>query len=66
VVVIPFCMWVQGDATMMGMQVEAAQLFYEFRLSDHVPGDHLLRRIDRFPDLESVRRAQLQPLDRRR
>jgi hypothetical protein len=53
-------MWVQEDATMMGMQVEPAQLFYEFRLDDHVPADHLLRRIDRFLDLESVR-SQLKP-----
>ena len=45
---------------MMGMQVEPAQLFYEFRLDDHVPGDHLLRRIDRFLDLESVR-SELKP-----
>ena len=45
---------------MMGMQVEAAQLFYEFRLDDHVPADHLLRRIDRFLDLESVR-SKLRP-----
>jgi hypothetical protein len=40
---------------MMGMQTEPAPLFYEFRLDDHVPTDHLLRRIDRFLDLESVR-----------
>lgn len=39
---------------MMGMQTEPAQLFYEFRLHDHVPTDHLLRRIDRFLDLEGV------------
>lgn len=45
---------------MMGMQVEPAQLFYEFRLEDHVPTDHLLRRIDRFLDLESVR-SELKP-----
>lgn len=45
---------------MMGMQVEAAQLFYEFRLDDHVPSDHLLRRIDQFLDLESVR-SELRP-----
>ena len=45
---------------MMGMQVEAAQLFYEFRLDDHVPTGHLLRRIDRFLDLESVR-SELKP-----
>ncbi len=36
---------------MMGIQVEPAQLFYEFRFDDHVPADHLLRRIDRFLDL---------------
>jgi len=45
---------------MMGMQVEPAQLFYEFRLDDHVPADHLLRRIDRFLELESVR-SELKP-----
>ena len=45
---------------MMGMQVEAAQLFYEFRLNDHVPADHLVRRIDRFLDLEGVR-SELRP-----
>lgn len=45
---------------MMGMQVEPAQLFYEFRLDDHVPADHLLRRIDLFLDLDSVR-SQLKP-----
>ncbi len=45
---------------MMGMQIEPAQLFYEFRLDDHVPTDHLLRRIDRFLDLESVR-SELRP-----
>jgi transposase len=41
----------------MGMQVAPAQLFYDFCLDDHVPADHLLRRIDRFLDLESVRTA---------
>lgn len=45
---------------MMGIQVEAAQLFYEFRLDDHVPTDHLLRRIDRFLELESLR-SELKP-----
>ena len=45
---------------MMGMQIEPAQLFYEFRLDDHVPSDHLLRRIDRFLDLASVR-SELKP-----
>jgi transposase len=45
---------------MMGTQIEPAQLFYEFRLDDHVPIDHLLRRIDRFLDLESAR-SELKP-----
>jgi len=44
----------------MGMQTAPAQLFYDFCLDDHVPGDHLLRRIDRFPDLEKVR-TELKP-----
>src|ERR1700746_2672372 len=42
---------------MMGhRQVEQAALFYEFSLERHVPTDHLLRSIDRFVDLEQVRR----------
>jgi transposase len=42
---------------MMGhRQVEQAALFYEFSLEKHVPADHLLRSIDRFVDLEGVRR----------
>jgi hypothetical protein len=40
---------------MMGMQTAPAQLFYDFCLDDHIPEDHLLRRIDRFLDLEKVR-----------
>ena len=41
---------------MMGRQRrDQGRLFYEFRLDDHVPADHLLRRIDRFLDLASVR-----------
>ena len=45
---------------MMGTQAVPAQLFYDFCLDDHVPDDHLLRRIDRFLDLEAVR-AELKP-----
>src|SRR5919112_331108 len=30
-------------------------LFYAFRLEDHVPSDHLLRRIDRFVDCSALR-----------
>ena len=42
---------------MMGhRQVEQAALFYEFSLERHIPTDHLLRLIDRFVDLEPVRR----------
>ncbi len=42
---------------MMGhRQVEQASLFYEFSLERHVPPDHLLRSIDRFVELNQVRR----------
>jgi transposase len=30
-------------------------LFYSFNLDDHIPADHLLRGIDRFLDLQSLR-----------
>jgi hypothetical protein len=45
---------------MMGMQTAPSQLFCDFCLDDHVPEDHLLRRFDRFPDLEKVR-TELKP-----
>ena len=42
---------------MMGhRQVEQASLFYEFSLERHVPPDHLLRSIDRFVELDRIRR----------
>ena len=42
---------------MMGhRQVEQATLCYEFSLEKHIPASHLLRSIDRFVDLEQVRR----------
>jgi transposase len=53
------CRFSEGR-TMMGVQVAPAQLFYDFCLDDHVPFDHLLRRIDQFLDLESVR-SELKP-----
>jgi transposase len=31
-------------------------LFYQFRLNDHVPDNHMLRAIDRFLDLDGLRR----------
>ena len=41
---------------MMGTQAAPARLFYDFSIDDHVPADHLLRQIDRFLELDSVRR----------
>jgi transposase len=42
---------------MMGHhRVEQAALFYEISLEQHVPADHLLRSIDRFVDLDELRR----------
>ncbi len=41
---------------MMGERtVIQGALFYSFRIEDHVPGDHLLRSIDRFVDLSGIR-----------
>jgi transposase len=43
---------------MMGHQAgNQERLFYSFNLEEHVPADHLLRGIDRFLDLNSLRRA---------
>jgi transposase len=42
---------------MMGhRRVEQAALFYEFSLERHIPGDHLLRSIDRFVEFGGLRR----------
>ena len=40
---------------MMGRQSAQEQLFYEFRLEDHVPEDHLLRQLDRVLKFDRVR-----------
>ena len=41
---------------MMGeLPKDQGTLFYDFCLEDHVPKDHLLRRIDQFLDFESLR-----------
>ena len=41
---------------MIGPRQQAqAALFYEFSLEDHVPRNHLVRSLDRFVDLTSVR-----------
>ena len=43
---------------MMGHQLgEQVALFYEFSLERHVPPNHLLRSIDRFVELDGLRRA---------
>ena len=42
---------------MMGRQVAQGSLFYGFRLDDHVPADHLLRRVDGLLDFGFVREA---------
>ena len=42
---------------MMGRQVAQGALFYGFRLDDHVPAGHLLRRIDGLLDFGFVREA---------
>lgn len=42
---------------MVGRQVAQESLFYGFRLDDHVPCDHLLRRIDGLLDVGFVRGA---------
>ena len=40
---------------MMGRQGAQEQLFYSFRLEDHVPGDHLLRQLDLVLNFDRVR-----------
>ncbi len=40
---------------MMGRQSAQEQLFYEFRLEDHVPSDHLLRQLDGVLKFDRVR-----------
>lgn len=42
---------------MMGRQVAQGSLFYGFRLDDHMPAGHLLRRVDGLLDFGFVREA---------
>ena len=46
---------------MMGRVIEQGQLFYRFRLENHVPEDHFLRCVDQFLDFKPLR-AELAPL----
>jgi hypothetical protein len=43
------------EHAMMGRQSAQEQLFYEFRLEDHIPHDHLLRQIDAVLRFDRVR-----------
>jgi transposase len=58
-VVIPFGGdEIGGAGVMMGRQSQnQAKLFYQFCLEDRVPADHLLRKIDRFLDLGTLRQG---------
>jgi transposase len=61
--VIPVVLRVTAlEAAMMGRRGEQGSLFYQFRLDERVPKDHLLRRIDRFvtPALADIH-ERLQP-----
>ena len=41
---------------MMGVQEAPARLFYDFDMEAHVPAaDHMLREIDRFFDVDTIR-----------
>ena len=46
---------------MMGRVAEQGQLFYRFKLDNHVPDDHFLRQVDRFLDFKPLR-DELAPL----
>jgi transposase len=46
-----------GAAVMMGRRVMAEPLFYNFRLEDHVPADHVLRGVDQLLDAGFVRKV---------
>ena len=49
--------WGGGEVGMMGeRRVRQEALFYEFSLERDVPETHLLRHIDRFVELDGLRR----------
>jgi transposase len=61
--VIPVVLRVTAlEAAMMGRRGEQGSLFYQFRLDERVPKDHMLRRFDRFvtPALADIH-ERLQP-----
>ncbi len=42
---------------MMGKQEAPEQLFYDFRLEDHIPAAHMLRQLDEVLRFDSIRSA---------
>jgi transposase len=48
---------VSEDIGVMGSQEGGQErLFYSFKLDDHIPSSHLLRGVDRFLDLNELRK----------
>jgi hypothetical protein len=43
---------------MMGRRSAQEQLFYTFRLEDHIPADHLLRQIDLVLNLGTLQETE--------
>lgn len=43
-----------GDRAMMGRLEAQENLFYRFRIEDHVPKDHLLRKINWLLDFDAI------------
>jgi hypothetical protein len=43
------------EGAMMGRQNAQEKLFYQFRLEDHVPPDHLLRQLDSVLNFDQAR-----------
>jgi hypothetical protein len=50
------------EAAMMGRRDEQWSLFYQFRLDERVPKDHLLRRIDRFVTVAAIVQLDTSPV----
>jgi transposase len=46
-----------GLLLMMGQHSRSESLFYYFRLEDEIPGNHLLRLIDRHISFDFVRKS---------
>jgi transposase len=53
--VIPFFRLTAEERAMMGKQNAPEELFYRFRLEDHVPTNHPLRALDAVVSFDRVR-----------